>query len=72
MVPSEFHKYIDWDQTRTEQWNWPTKTFLNMWFRNDTNLATMIGLLEIVKHELKKIPYKLHDQVGLDKIGNDP
>ena len=25
-----------------------------MWFKNDTNLATMIGLLRIVKDELKK------------------
>ena len=27
MVPKEFHKHIDWDQTRTEQGNWPTKTW---------------------------------------------
>ena len=31
MVPNEFHKYIDWDKTRTEQGTWPTKTFVNVW-----------------------------------------
>ena len=31
MVPDQFHKFIDWDQTRTEQGTWPTKTFVNMW-----------------------------------------
>ena len=30
---------------------------------NDTNLAIMIGLFEIVQNELKKIPHKLLDQV---------
>ena len=28
MVPNEFHKYIDWDQTRTEQGTCPTKTLV--------------------------------------------
>ena len=35
-VPNEFHKYVDWDQTRTEQGNWRTKTFVSMWFKNET------------------------------------
>ena len=61
MVPN-VHKYIDWDPTRTEQGTWRTKTFVNVWFRSETNLATMIGLLETVENELKKIPYKLHGQ----------
>ena len=47
MVPSEFQQYIDWDQTRTEQGNWSTKTIVNLWFRNERNLATMIGLLKV-------------------------
>ena len=53
MVPNAFHQYIAWNQTRTEQGNWPTKTIVNVWFKNDTRLATMIGLLKIVKDELK-------------------
>ena len=71
-MPHELHKYIYWDQTRTEQGNWPTKTFVNMRFRSDTNLTTMIGLLEIVKHELKKIPYKLHDRVVSTRLEMSP
>ena len=56
MVPDQFHKYIDWDQTGTEQGTWPTKTFVNVWFKNVTNLATMIGLLEIATEEIKRYP----------------
>ena len=56
MVPNEFRKHIDWDQTKTGQGTWPTKTFFNMRFKNETNLATMIGLLKIVK----KMSYELH------------
>ena len=55
-------KYIDWDQTRTAQGTWPTKTIVSMWFRNETNLPTMVGMLDIIKNELKKDPYKLHGQ----------
>ena len=65
-------KYFDWDQTRTEQGTWPTKTFVNMWFKNETNLSTMIGLLEIVEEEIKRKPNKLSGQGGLGKIGNEP
>ena len=56
MVPNEFHQYIDWNHTRAEQGDWPTKTTVNMWFKNETNLATMIGLLKVVLFmmELKK------------------
>ena len=62
MVPAQFHKYTGWDHTRTEQGTWPSKTFVNMQFKNETNLATIIGLPEIVKEEIKKGPYKLHGQ----------
>ena len=62
MVPDQFHKYTGWDHTRTEQGTWPSKTFVNMQFKNETNLATIIGLPEIVKEEIKKGPYKLHGQ----------
>ena len=49
MVPNELHQYIDWDLTRTEQGNWQTKTIVNVWFKNETHLATMIGLLNVVE-----------------------
>ena len=62
MVPNEFHQYIDWHQTRREQGNRPTKAIVNMWFENETNLATMSGLLKVVKDELKEVRYKIHDQ----------
>ena len=61
MVPDQYQKYIDWDQTRTEG-TWPTKTIVSMWFRHETNLPTMVGLLDIIKTELKEGPYKLHGQ----------
>ena len=46
-IPNQFHQYIDWDQSRKEQVNWPTKTIVNMRFKNETDLATMIGLLKV-------------------------
>ena len=49
MVPKELHQYIDWDLTRTEQGNWLTKTIVNVWFKNETHLATMNGLLNVVE-----------------------
>ena len=59
MVLDQLHKYLDLDQTRTEQGTWPTET---LWFKNETNMSTMIVILEIVKHELKKVLCKLHGQ----------
>ena len=58
MALNEFHKVVDWDQTRTEQGS-STKTIVNMGFKNDTNLATMIGMPGIVTDELKMVLYKL-------------
>ena len=62
MVPDQSQKCIDWDQTRTEQGTWPTKTIVSVWFRNETNLSTMVGMLDIIKKELKKEPCTLHGQ----------
>ena len=56
MVPNEFHQYIDWNQTRTEQGQ--TKTIVNMWSKNEANLETMIGLLKVVTDELKTGPWQ--------------
>ena len=62
-MPSQFHQFFDWDQSRKEQGNWPTKTIVNMWIKNETNLATMIGLPKIVEEEMKKkTPYKIREQ----------
>ena len=55
MIPSQFHQYTDWDHFRKVQGNCPTKTIVNMWFKNETSLATMIGLLKVVKEELKNV-----------------
>ena len=46
MVPEEVHHYIERNQTRTEQGNWPTKTI------------TMIGLLKVVEDEFKNVRTK--------------
>ena len=40
MVPDQYRKFFGWDQTMTEQGTCPTKTMVNMWFSNDTNLPT--------------------------------
>ena len=45
------------------QGSWPTKTMVSLWFKSDTNLATMIELLLVVKDELNKEPCKLHEQL---------
>ena len=50
-------------QTRTEHGSWPTKAVVSLWFKNDTSLATMIELLQMVKDELNKKPYTLYDQL---------
>ena len=49
MVPNELHQHIDWDLTRTEQGNWLTKTIVNVLFKNETHLATTIGLLGVAE-----------------------
>ena len=45
-----------------EQGIWPTKTMVSMWFKNETNLVTMIDLLKVVREELRKVSYKIHGQ----------
>ena len=54
MIPESSHKYIDWEQTKSEQGHWPTKNTVSMWFKSDMNLVVMIDLLRKVKEELKK------------------
>ena len=36
---------------------------VNRWFNNEANLPTRIGLLDIIRTELKKEPYKLREKV---------
>ena len=47
MVPDHIdiyiYIYIYWEQTRTEQGTWPTKTMDNMWFSNETNDDRVAG-----------------------------
>ena len=63
MIPSSAQRFVDQEQTRTEQVNWPTEVLVSMWFKSETNLATMIQPLWVVKDELKKKPYELEGQV---------
>ena len=46
MVLDSYTNFVDWEQTKTEQGTWPTKVKVNMWFSSETNLPTMLGLLE--------------------------
>ena len=73
MVPGKIKSIlIDWDQTRTEQGTWPTKTIVSMWFRNETNLPTKVGLLDIIKTELEKEPKKLYGQEISSRLEKSP
>ena len=56
MVPDPFIKYVDWEQTKTEQGAWLTRTMVNMWFSNEANFPSMVRLLDIIKEALKKDP----------------
>ena len=60
MVPQQAQKWVDWDQTRKEQGTWPTKMMESMWFKNETNLVTMIDFLKIMKEEQEKAAYKIN------------
>ena len=52
-------EFKGWDTDyRTEQGTWPTKMMVIMWFSNEANLLTRIGLPDIMREELKKGPYK--------------
>ena len=46
-------KFLDWEQTNTEQGTWPTKTMVSVWF---------------IKEEFKKEPYKLRGQVVSSRL----
>ena len=63
MIPLDAQRFVDWEQTRAEQGSWSTKTMISLWFRSDTNLATMIELLRVVTDELNAKPCKLHDRL---------
>ena len=62
MVP-DTQKICGMVTNKTEQGTWPTKIIVNMWFSNEANLPTRIGLLDIIRTELKKTPYKLRGRV---------
>ena len=57
MAPDPQKRYVDWEQTQTEQETWPTKIMVNVWFSNEAKLPTRIGLLDIIRSELKKKPF---------------
>ena len=60
LVRQQAQTWVDWD--RKEQGTWPTKMMVDMWFKNETNLLTMIDLLEITKEELETAAYKINRQ----------
>ena len=64
--------YTDWDQTRNEQGTWPTKIMVSLWFSNEANLVTRIGLLDVMREELKKGFYKQKDQVVSSRLESSP
>ena len=63
MIPGQLHQFFfDWDQSRKEQGNWPTKTTVKMWFKDETNLALLIKLVKVEKEEPQKVLYKIRAQ----------
>ena len=64
---------MDWEQRSIEQQgNWPTEVLVRMWFKSETNLATMIELLRVVRDQLKKKPYEIKGQVVKARLGMSP
>ena len=61
MIPLNAQRFMDSEQTRSEQGTWRTKILVSLWFKNETNLTTMIELLRVVKMNSKK--YKIREQV---------
>ena len=51
---------------------WPTKIMVSMWFSNEANLQTKIGLLDVIRSELKKGPYKQKGQVVSSRLELSP
>ena len=72
MIPLNAQKFVDWEITSTEQGNWPTKVLVSMWFKSETNLATIIELRRVVIDELQKKPYELEDQVVRARLEMSP
>ena len=60
MVLQQAQMWIARDQTKKEQGTWLTKTMVSMWFKNETNLMTLIDLLKIVKEELENAACKIN------------
>ena len=48
------------------------KAMVSMWFSNETNLPTMIGLLDIIKTEVKKETYKPHGREVCYRLETSP
>ena len=45
---------------------------VSLWFSNEANSLTRIGLLDVVREELKKGPYKQRDQVVSSRLEKSP
>ena len=54
------------NQDRTSQ------IMVSMWFSNETNLPTMVGLLDIKKEEFKNEPLQTARLCGLIETGDEP
>ena len=65
-------KYVDWEQTRTKQGTWPATFLVSVWFCNDANLPTRIGLLDVIRAELKNGLYKQKGQVVSSRLELSP
>ena len=42
MIPQDVRKWIDWEQTKSDQGPWPRKIMVSLWFKHDTGLTLMI------------------------------
>ena len=45
---------------------------VSLWFSNEANLLTRIGLLDVMREELKKGPYKQKDHVVSSRLELSP
>ena len=63
MVPDALKKILIGIKTGTKKERDQQKIMVSLWFSNEANLLTRIGLLDVLRKELKKGLYKQRDQV---------
>ena len=67
MVPHNAQKWIECDQAKKEQGTCPRKIMVRMWFKHETNLVTMIDLLDKAAYKINGQNVKARLEVSLQR-----